>query len=117
MKKILIVLFAISPFLGMAQKKKKEIVKESFEVNGVCGMCKSRIEKAAFSIKGVKSATWDIPTHQFTVLYDKNRLSIDQLHEVIAKVGHDTPEAKAADDVYDALPMCCLYDREKDNEQ
>lgn len=117
MKKTILLLLMLSPLLGMAQKKKKEIVKESFEVNGVCGMCKSRIEKAAFSIKGVKMATWDIPTHQFTVIYDKNRLEIDQLHQVIAKVGHDTSKATAPDGVYDELPLCCLYDREKKNDQ
>lgn len=117
MKKIILLLLLLTPLAGMAQKKKKEIVKESFEVNGVCGMCKSRIEKAAFSIKGVKMATWDIPTHQFTVLYDKNRLELEQIHEVIAKVGHDTPKATASDEVYDALPLCCLYDREEKKDQ
>ena len=62
MKKIIILLITLLPVLGFAQKAKKDIQKTSFEVNGVCGMCKARIEKQAFTIKGVKSATWDIPS-------------------------------------------------------
>ena len=48
MKKIIILLITLLPVLGFAQKAKKDIQKTSFEVNGVCGMCKARIEKQAF---------------------------------------------------------------------
>jgi len=48
MKKIIILLIALCPIIGFAQKK--NIQKTSFEVEGVCGMCKSRIEKKAFTI-------------------------------------------------------------------
>ena len=109
MKKIIILLIALFPIIGFAQKK--NIQKTSFEVEGVCGMCKSRIEKKAFTIKGVKSATWDIPTHQFSVIYDTSKVDLLHIHEEIAAAGHDTPLATAPDDVYANLPMCCLYER------
>lgn len=109
MKKIIILLIALSPIVGFAQKK--NIQNTSFEVDGVCGMCKSRIEKKAFTIRGVKSATWDIPTHQFSVIYDASKVSLLHIHEEIAAVGHDSPLATAPDDVYANLPMCCLYER------
>lgn len=111
MKKIIVFLFAIAPFLLMAQKK--DLQKTIFEVDGVCGMCKARIEKTAFGIKGVKTATWDIPSHQFQVLYDANKVSIEDIHASIANAGHDTPLATAPDHVYENLPMCCLYERKK----
>ena len=76
MKKIIILLIALLPVVGFAQKAKKDIQKTSFEVNGVCGMCKARIEKQAFTIKGVKSATWDISSHQFSVIYDASKTSL-----------------------------------------
>ena len=44
------------PMGVMAQEKQKKNTKISFEVNGNCEMCKKRIEKAAFSVKGVKMA-------------------------------------------------------------
>ena len=53
MRKIIFLLFALAPLALFAQKK--DIQKTSFEVNGVCGMCKARIEKTAFGIKGVKT--------------------------------------------------------------
>jgi hypothetical protein len=74
-------------------------------------MCKSRIEKKVFTIKGLKSATWDITSHQFSVIYDAYKVNLLNIHEEIAAVGHDTSLATAPDDVYANLPMCCLYDR------
>ena len=97
----------------MVFSQKKNIVEESFEVNGVCKMCKARIEKTAFKQKGVKNAEWDINNHLLTVLYDKNKLDISQIHISIAQVGHDTSEKQAPDEIYDKLPMCCLYDRDE----
>ena len=114
MKKTIVLLLAIAPLALFAQKK--DIQKTSFEVNGVCGMCKARIEKTAFSIKGVKTASWDIPSHQFTLLFDANKVSLESVHEAIAKAGHDTPLATAPDEVYENLPLCCLYDRKKKEE-
>ena len=111
MKKIILLLLALAPLALFAQKK--DIQKTTFEVNGVCGMCKARIEKTVFSIKGVKTASWDIPSHQFTLLYDANKVSLESVHQAIAKAGHDTPLATAPDEVYENLPLCCFYDRKK----
>ena len=97
----------------MAFSQKKVIVEESFEVNGVCKMCKARIEKTAFKQKGIKNAEWDINNHLLTVLYDKSKIDINQIHKSIAKVGHDTSEEKSPDEVYENLPMCCLYNRDE----
>ena len=115
MKKTIVLLLALAPLALFAQKK--DIQKTTFEVNGVCGMCKARIEKTAFSIKGVKTASWDIPSHQFTLLFDANKVSLESVHEAIAKAGHDTPLATAPDEVYENLPLCCLYDRKKKEEK
>lgn len=111
MKKIILLLFALLPIGLMAQKK--EIEKTAFEVNGVCGMCKARIEKTAFGLKGVKTANWEISSHQFTVVYDANKIKLDEIHQAVAAAGHDTPLVAAPDEVYENLPMCCLYERKK----
>jgi len=63
MKKLILVLMLALPMGVMAQEKQKKNTKISFEVKGNCEMCKKRIEKAAFSVKGVKMATWDIPSN------------------------------------------------------
>ena len=28
---------------------------------------------------------WDIPTHQFTILYDANKVSLEEVHQAIAR--------------------------------
>lgn len=80
----------------------------SFKVHGACGQCKQRIQKA-LKIKGVQAATWDVATQLLTTTYSPSIISLDQLHEVVAGVGHDTEKKKASDEVYKALPECCLY--------
>ncbi len=83
----------------------------NFTVYGNCGMCKSRIVKAAFANKGVVKADWDSGTKLFTVAFDENKVSRKDIEKSIAAVGHDTDNITAPDDVYSNLPGCCLYDR------
>ena len=106
MKKLLLLsLFVISISVnGQNQKNKKS----NFEVIGNCEICKKRIEKAALSLKGVKMATWDIPSNILSVTYNSNKMSPDKIQSAVADVGHDTPLFKAPDNVYNELPMCCL---------
>jgi mercuric ion binding protein len=101
----LVILFVLTITSGLAQTEKKE----KFPVAGNCGMCKTRIEKAAKSVEGVISADWDKVTKMIEVVYDPKKVEIDKVHLAIAKVGHDTDKAKAKDEVYNALPACCLY--------
>ena len=62
MKPFLIFCFVFFSLFSFAQDKPSKNEKASFEVLGNCGMCKDRIEKAAFYVKGVKYASWDIPS-------------------------------------------------------
>ncbi|UCG26979.1 MAG: efflux RND transporter periplasmic adaptor subunit [Bacteroidales bacterium] len=82
---------------------------EMFTVSGNCGMCKDRIEKASLSLDGVKSAEWDEVTKIIHISYDKELVKLRDIHKAIAKAGHDTEKEKAPDEVYNALPECCLY--------
>jgi len=110
MKKLLLFcLLLIAPLSVSAQNKKNE--KTSFEVSGNCEMCKKRIEKAALTVKGIKTATWDIPSNVISVIYDPSKEPIQEVQRAIAFAGHDTLLAKALDSTYNALPMCCLYKR------
>lgn len=86
---------------------------EKFEVKGNCGMCEKRIETAAKSVEGVSFADWDKKTKEIKVTLDANKTDIQKVHKAIAKAGHDTRLHKATDQVYNALPGCCKYDRDK----
>lgn len=86
---------------------------EELKVYGNCGMCKTRIEKAAKSVEGVTKADWDKVTKMVTITYDESKTDADKVLAAIAKVGHDTDTHKADVAVYDNLPGCCKYDRPK----
>ncbi|HAT64605.1 MAG TPA: ATPase, partial [Flavobacteriaceae bacterium] len=67
MKKILVIIMLFVGGLMQAQDKNATA---TLEVDGVCMMCKMRIEKAALKTKGVKSANWNIETHVLTLFYN-----------------------------------------------
>lgn len=79
----------------------------SFKVDGACGMCKQRIEKTAKK-HGARTAVWDISTHLLTLQLDAPE-DLEKIQQAIADAGHDTEKYKAADEVYETLPDCCLY--------
>ncbi len=83
----------------------------SFNVKGNCGMCKTKIEKAANSVEGVSVANWDVNTKVIIVSFDESKTNLDAIHNAIAKVGYDTDKIKANDEVYSNLHGCCKYDR------
>ncbi|WP_435578886.1 heavy-metal-associated domain-containing protein [Gilvibacter sp.] len=106
MKKLLFVLAIMSVGLTYAQNKN---AKASIEVDGVCGMCKARIEKAAVQTIGVKRAVWNMETHQLSLIFNEKKTSIDAIEKSVAAVGHDTPNQKATDAAYGTLDPCCQY--------
>lgn len=88
----------------------KEMLQHAtFNVSGNCELCKKRIEKAAKSVKGVKSASWDAKTKKIHVEFDSMKISADAIQKAIAKAGHDTEKFKADDNTYNELPECCKY--------
>ncbi len=69
---------------------------------------KSRIE-SVLDHKGIKKATWDTKTKELVVVYNKEKITEDQIHQLVASAGHDTDKVKAKEEVYANLPFCCLY--------
>jgi mercuric ion binding protein len=108
---ILILMVSFLGFAAQAQEKKNKNVKYVTEVNGNCEQCQKRIQKAAYSVAGVKSAVWDIETHQLSLILNEEKTSSLDVKKAIAKVGHDTDEVKATKEDYDNLHSCCLYER------
>ncbi len=91
---------------GFAQNKN---AKASIEVDGVCGMCKQRIEKASIQAKGVKLASWDLDTHQLSLIYNEEKTDLNTIQQSVADSGHDTQDIKAKDEVYESIDPCCKY--------
>lgn len=98
-----LVVFAATTF---AQEKNKKI---TMEVDGVCEMCKVRIEKAALGVKGVKYALWDVPSHQLSLIMDERKTNTMEIKTALVAVGHDTKELKATEEDYNSVMACCRY--------
>ena len=115
MKKYLVLMMAVLgvAFTSTAQEKKSKNAKVDVEVKGNCDMCKKRIEKAAFGVKGVKSAEWHADDQTLHLIIDENKTSSKKVQESVAKAGHDTKEVKATDEAYNTLHHCCVYAREE----
>lgn len=87
-------------------------VETEIKVLGLCGMCKDRIEKAAYSVRGVRSASWDQQKNLLTVNYRANRTSQEEIERTIAKAGHDTENFITDEETYKNMHHCCKYPRE-----
>ena len=108
MKKIKILLVAAFCIFSLAAFAHDKT--ETVKVYGNCGMCKTRIEKAA-KIDGVKKAEWNEDTKILTVTYDPHKLKLEEIEKNVASVGHDTEKFSAETAVYKKLPGCCKYER------
>ncbi len=109
--KIIVIILLVLPLGIFAQEKKKKNTKAQFIVYGNCEQCEKRIEKASLSIKGVRSADWDIPSNVISLIYDPNKVALETIHSKIADKGHDTSETEAKEVDYQKLPQCCQYER------
>lgn len=110
MKNLLIAILVFAAgFTAQAQDKKNKNAKHDIEVYGNCDMCKKRIEKAAFSVPGVKSAQWHQDHKDLHLIIDENKCSVEDVKAAVAKSGHDTKDVKAKDEDYAKLHGCCQY--------
>ncbi|PQB03587.1 heavy-metal-associated domain-containing protein [Aureitalea marina] len=107
MRKLVVIMTFLGLSLsGFAQDKN---AKASIEVDGVCMMCKFRIEKAAVKSKGVKSANWNMETHILDLIFDERKTDLTTIKTNIAAVGHDTKDIKATIEAYESVDDCCRY--------
>ena len=84
----------------------------SIGVKGNCGMCKTTIEKAVKELDFVLEAEWGIQSKILDVKFNNpSNFDINELNTAITESGYETMNTTANQASYDALPMCCKYDR------
>ena len=88
-----------------------QITKNTFKVKGECGMCKDRIETTAKKA-GATSAQWNAETQILTMDFNHSTVTSTEILKKIAEAGNDNEQFKTTQEVYDALPGCCHYDRD-----
>jgi mercuric ion binding protein len=106
MKQLIVIALLLAGTISFGQNKN---AKASIEVDGVCMMCKARIEKTCITTKGVKSAVWNVDTHELKLIYDERKTNLKTIQARIAEAGHDTKEIKATEAAYNSINACCKY--------
>lgn len=116
MKKIIFTLSLILiGFTVQSQEvKKNKNARVAIKVDGICGMCKKRIETAALKTKGVKFAIWSVKTHQLNLIMDERKTDISKVQQNILAVGHDIlleedKKLEATNKAYNSVHPCCKY--------
>lgn len=100
-----LLLYFLFPVEGLSQRDTS-----TFFVDGLCGMCKDRIEGAAQKVKGVTQADWEVESRLLTIITKaRKNFAEDHVHKAVAAVGHDTERYRATDEAYDQLHGCCKY--------
>ena len=105
-----IVAVGLLGFLNSSAKAQnsKEVITDTLQVSGVCGMCEERIENAAL-IKGVKKAEWSVDQQSLIVVYRADKTSIEEVARAVADAGHDNELISSTDEKYDRIHDCCKY--------
>lgn len=105
MKKLIILSLFV---FGAFSATKAQNVETNIIVQGVCGMCKDRIE-TALDVKGVKFAEWTNETSVCKVVYNPKKISEMELHKILAEAGHSTNLIESSDEDYNKINACCRY--------
>jgi periplasmic mercuric ion binding protein len=79
----------------------------SIATSAQCEMCKERIEKALNETPGIKMVNLDVETKVVKVVFNSNKISADQVRQVIANTGYDADTVSANEKAYSTLPTCC----------
>ena len=110
MKKSIVIMLITLFAAGQLAFAKSVVTK--FKVEGQCGECKERIEKA-LDVKGISFAEWDKNTKMLTIRYNDARFSEDDIHKMVSDLGYSTSK-KPANKVAEAkLPGCCQPGKHK----
>lgn len=104
---------ALVAVMGISAQAQNKNAKHELHVKGNCGMCKERIEKAAYGVAGVKTADWNADSHTLRIILNEKKNDVEAVENAIVAVGHDTNGKIADEKVYQSLHTCCLYERDE----
>lgn len=111
MKQNLVTKLLLGIFIGVFGIVNAQKITENYQVKGLCGMCKDRIEKTAKDA-GAQNAQWNAENTTLSVSFDKQNTSKEKILRKIADAGHDNELFQTSAETYKNLPACCHYERD-----
>lgn len=77
------------------------------QTSSKCGMCKTAIEKKLYSLKGIVHADLDLAKNTIDVIFEKDVIQIEAIHQAVIDLGYDANDKKGNQKAYQQLPACC----------
>jgi len=108
MKKVISLLgivFCLSYSVSAQKKTNKEEV--IIHTSSQCGDCKERIEDRFNYQKGIVFAELDLKTDNLTIKYKTDKISLEEIKEILNELGYDADDQKAKLEQINTLPQCC----------
>ena len=78
-----------------------------------CGMCVARIDKALNDVDGILKYKVELDALKVKVKYDNNKISLQQIEQIISKTGYQANNSPADVDAYNKLAMCCRLPKDR----
>lgn len=104
-------LFSVLFVLGIhtsthAQSRTEKAVIQTPSIQ--CDMCKNKIEKSLVRMEdGIVSVKVNVKAKTTTVVWQKDRTSLERIKTSIANIGYDADDVTAEETAYNRLPKCC----------
>lgn len=96
-------------FLGCQQGQSLETA--TIQANSmVCGTCAETIQKAVYTVEGVKDVNVDVDKKIVEVKFVSTQTNLATLERTITDAGYDANDKKRDKDAYEKLDECCKID-------
>ncbi|MBI4548882.1 MAG: heavy-metal-associated domain-containing protein [Ignavibacteriae bacterium] len=110
MKSSFIIFILLCVFL-IGCTKKQDLTTATIAVNSmVCGSCAKTIEKATYTVEGVKSVKVDIEKKTVEVKFAPLQTNVETIEVAITDAGYDANNRKRDPNAYEKLEACCKID-------
>ena len=78
-----------------------------------CNMCVANIENALNGIDGILKYKVELETYRVRVQYNSDKLTLQNIEQLISKAGYQANNSPADVDSYNKLAMCCRLPKKK----
>ncbi|MFT6501315.1 MAG: copper chaperone CopZ [Crocinitomicaceae bacterium] len=94
--------------VGFSYSQKTEKIQTvKIKTSAECGQCKDRLEEKLNYTKGVKFSELNLTENLLEVKFNSEKISLEQVKNVIVDLGYDADEMKANAKAVENLPSCC----------
>ena len=109
---ILLVLFGCSTIINQGKSNNLQIDEINIPT-AQCNMCVANIENALNGIDGILKYKVELESYRVKVKYNTDKLSLQNIEQLISKAGYQANNSPANVDAYNKLAMCCRSPKDR----